>query len=430
MVTVDAENLMPDADRFSEDHEVVDVLTRRNRNLLRVNEVSQHLTSMLDEAQVMRYLLTASAEIIGAPIASLWMWDDEQRETLSCRATHPIEEKEALRNLRLKKGEGVAGWVITNRASAVTDNPYEDERFTSEFDKKTGFNTQSMLAVPLIIRDEVIGVVEILNKTREDFDSEDLAMVETLAAAAAIALENARLVMSLREKTDQLQVQNSELDAFAHTVAHDLKGPLSSIIGFADLLNIDVADMNAAEIKQATGAIAKSAYKMNDIIQEILLLSGVRRINVDYQPIDMNHVVGESLLRMDHLIREAGATVKAPSEWPIVLGHAPWVEEVWANYLSNAIKYGGRPPEIELGFDIEDEMAWFWVQDNGTGLTQAQQDTLFVPFTRLEQVDARGHGLGLSIVQRIVTKLKGTVAIDSEVDNGSRFKFSLPLTAE
>lgn len=405
-------------------------LERRNRNLHRVNQVSQQLTSLLDAGSVIAQLLQAAAEIIGAPVASFWTWEDESRQHLVCRGTFPVEAVEELRAYRLPVGQGVAGWVVGHKISAVTDNAYADRRFNSEVDRQTGFMTQSMLAVPLILRDEVIGVAEILNKQRAHFDDEDLAMVETLAAAAAIALENANLVASLREKSEQLQAQNAEIDAFAHTVAHDLKSPLSAILGYSDFLMAIDYGLDTQELARVCAVVARSATKMNSIIQEILLLSGLRKADgVTLTPVAMEDVVEEALARLDQLCSEAGAVIQRPSHWPSVRSYAPWLEEVWVNYLSNAVKYGGRPPVIALGYTEEQTRICFWVQDNGRGLTTEEQALLFRPYTRLEQTRAKGHGLGLSIVQQIIHKLGGTVAVSSEIGRGSRFSFCLPRLA-
>ena len=397
---------------------VLDILQRRNRNLRRVNEVSQKLTTMLNEEAVMGYLVEAAAQIIGTPAASLWMWEDEHLQALTCCATYPPSELNALRNYRILPDQGVAGWVVTNGVSSVTSNAYQDARFTSEIDRETGFITQSMLAVPLMIRDKVIGVIEILNKEYTHFDEEDLTMVETLAAGAAIAIENAKLVTSL-------QAQNSELDAFAHTVAHDLKHQLAKILGFSDMLHDSISYLEPDEIVQMSAVIAKGAHKMDSIIREILLLSGVRKKAVTLTTVNMAHIVDEAFHRLSHMLGENDATFIAPEKWPQVYGYAPWIEEVWVNYISNAIKYGGHPPRVELGCEVEEDRVWFWVKDNGKGLTEEEQNQLFVQFTRLTR-RAEGQGLGLSIVRRIVSKLGGEVAVDSVVGQGCVFKFSLP----
>jgi len=117
------------------------------------------------------------------------------------------------------------------------------------------------------------------------------------------------------------------------------------------------------------------------------------------------------------------------SAWPEAMGHAPWMEEVWVNYLSNGCKYGGRPPRLELGGEnLFDGQVRFWVRDNGNGVALDDLMRLFTPFTRLDQVRTRGHGLGLSIVRRIVEKLGGQVGVSSEgvPGHGSVFSFTLP----
>ena len=96
--------------------------------------------------------------------------------------------------------------------------------------------------------------------------------------------------------------------------------------------------------------------------------------------------------------------------------------------MSNALKYGGQPPRVELGAtEQEDGTVRFWVRDNGHGLTPEEQARLFTPFTRLDQVSAKGHGLGLSIVRRIVEKMGGQVGVESQVGQGSTFVFTLPM---
>jgi signal transduction histidine kinase len=142
---------------------------------------------------------------------------------------------------------------------------------------------------------------------------------------------------------------------------------------------------------------------------------------------EMSQIIGEVQRRLDYMLKEYGAELILPTSWPVALGYAPWIEEVWANYLSNAIKYGGQPPRLEVGATPQaDGMVRFWVRDNGAGLTLAEQSHLFTPFTKLNRVRAKGHGLGLSIVQRIVEKLGGQVGVESQVGQGSLFYFSLP----
>jgi signal transduction histidine kinase len=165
---------------------------------------------------------------------------------------------------------------------------------------------------------------------------------------------------------------------------------------------------------------------MRSIIDELLLLSEMRDVEVERVPLDMAQIVAAAQQRLASMIEEHGAEVVIPETWPVALGYGPWVEEVWANYLSNAIKYGGQPPYLELGaMEQGDDEVCFWVRDNGRGIPAEEQGRLFSRFTRLDRDHAEGHGLGLSIVQRIVEKLGGQVGVESEVGQGSTFTFSL-----
>jgi signal transduction histidine kinase len=226
-----------------------------------------------------------------------------------------------------------------------------------------------------------------------------------------------------------------ELDAFAHTVAHDLKNPLGLILGHADLLRADYEELSPQAVKDSLRVISQTSRKMDNIIEELMLLAGVRKMQVTPQPLNMASIVAEVLNRLTALIEESQAVLCLPDAWPRAMGYGPWVEEVWANYISNACKYGGRPPRIELGADplltLAEEsggqgMIRFWTRDNGAGLTPEQQAGLFAPFTRLDSARATGHGLGLSIVQRIVEKLGGQVGLASQVSQGNTFFFTLP----
>jgi len=233
---------------------------------------------------------------------------------------------------------------------------------------------------------------------------------------------------TLRQQAEELRARNEELDAFAYTVAHDLKNPIASMMGFASLMQNYYHKMDEEKILEYLGLITESGYKLKDIINALLLLAGVsKEKQPDSIPLDMKIMIDDSKKRASSLIEEMQAHIEYPSDFPIAMGYAPWVEEIWANYISNALKYGGRPAHITLGSDEpQDGMIRFWVRDNGRGLTDDEQGRVFTPFTRLNQVKIEGHGLGLSIVQRIAHRLGGEVDVKSVVGEGSEFSFTLP----
>lgn len=233
----------------------------------------------------------------------------------------------------------------------------------------------------------------------------------------------------LEERTRELERRNLELDAFAHTVAHGLKNPLCGISTLADLLlSEDCADHHATSLKRLK-MILLSSHKMFNLIEALLMLAGVsRQSEVQIQRLNMAEIVYQVQQRLTLMVKEYQGHILVPNQWPVAVGYAPWVEEIWFNFLSNGLKYGGQPPHLEVGADLPtDGTVRFWVKDNGKGLSSAAQQRLFTPFTRLH-TKVEGHGLGLSIVQRIVERLGGQVGVDSEVGQGSRFYFTLPET--
>jgi signal transduction histidine kinase len=172
---------------------------------------------------------------------------------------------------------------------------------------------------------------------------------------------------------------------------------------------------------------------MGSISQELLLLARVRKADVVTEPLDMASIVKRARQRLEAMVEKVQAQVVVPATWPTALGYGPWVEEVWVNYLSNAFKYGGEPPHVELGATMQaDGMARFWIRDNGPGLSLEDQERLFTPFTRLDPFKSSGHGLGLSIARRIIERLGGHVGVESDgvPGRGSVFSFTLPVAEE
>jgi PAS domain S-box-containing protein len=239
---------------------------------------------------------------------------------------------------------------------------------------------------------------------------------------------------SIRQYAVELQGRNQELDAFSHTVAHNLQHPLAVIVGFADMLRKYHTTMSPLELQEYLDKFVLHGMKMSNIIDELLLLAGVRKKDdVEIKPLEMNDIVEQVKQRLTRMVDEYSADIVSPTEWPAALGYGPWVEEVLANYVSNAIKYGGELPRVVLGATSQaDGMVRFWVRDNGLGLEPEDQQLLFKPFTQLGKEHGNGHGLGLSIVQRIISRLDGQVGVESDgiPGYGSTFYFTLPAASD
>ena len=251
--------------------------------------------------------------------------------------------------------------------------------------------------------------------------------LNTIRIFALDVTESKHLEEALRQYNNELQARNVELDAYARSVAHDIKNPLHIMLGYADMLINNYDRLSDEMIIDSLRFINKSGQKLNSIIDHLLLLSQVRSKEVVLNPLDTERIVAAARLRVAPLIDER-TVISTPAQWPCALGYEPWVEEVWANYLGNALKYGGQPGRIELGAERQPGgMVRFWIRDYGQGIAPQDQVRLFTAFYQADSTQG-GYGLGLSIVKRIVAKLGGSVAVESSgvPGEGSTFSFTLP----
>lgn len=325
--------------------------------------------------------------------------------------------------------DGLTGWVIKEKRGTVSSKEKPDPRESPTVQKRRiETNCGSILVAPVRYQSQMIGTITAINTPEERaFNLEDLALLEALAGQTAVTIENRRLLDSERARTQQLEASNQRLDTFSHMVAHDLKSPLALILGYTEFLIMDEPRDNPDVRLQR---ILNSAKKMGHIIDELLLLASIQQKQIQTSPIAMTFIVDEAISRLRLMIEEKNAQIKLPSLWPIARGYAPWVEEVWVNYISNALKYGGTPPSIELGAaELEQEQICFWVKDNGQTITLEDEARLFQKFERLDQTKATGHGLGLSIVKQIIEMLDGRVGFKRLPEQGSMFYFTLPVAS-
>ena len=218
----------------------------------------------------------------------------------------------------------------------------------------------------------------------------------------------------------------TELERFNRLLAHDLKNPLQIISAASDMLEMDIGEGN-----EDVTSIKAGVTRALEITDSLLLFAQADRQSVEPEPLDMGAIVDDVRTDLKALLESYKATMESAGDWPVVLGHRGWVRQIWTNYISNAIKYGGRPPRIQLGHAPDDKkMHRFCVVDNGKGIAPDQLSTLFREFNRLGRDDNAGHGIGLAIVRRLADRLGGHAGATSKIGEGSEFYFTLPLADE
>lgn len=410
-------------------------LDRYANGLLALYETSLEVQAQTDLQSVLSTIVQRAVELVSINSGGLFLITSD-RHTLQLAVAHHLPAELIGQSIRMN--EGLAGRVAQSGEPLIV---HDYATWDGRAQLFHNLAARRAIGLPLIVDGRVIGALVVIDTVNTgSFNDVEVRLLSLFANQAAVAIEKAqryeqaqlevverrRIEEALRQAYDELQSQTGELNAFGHTVAHDLKNPLSLIMGYAELLEQSLGSW-PLELSELAHAITLAGEKMNTIIEELMLLAGLHDVQAQMEPVgDMAHIVAEARQRLAGLIEKHRARVIVADDWPVAIGYGPWVEEVWVNYLSNAIKYGGDPPQIELGATLLDGGIRFWVRDRGPGLSPEQQAKLFIPFERLDQVQLKGHGLGLSIVRRIVEKMGGQVGVESEMGQGCRFFFTLP----
>lgn len=272
-----------------------------------------------------------------------------------------------------------------------------------------------------------------LNKHTHELEHLNFLMNEMIEQLKQQQYAQKTLQNLLQQRTDELQI-------LTNTLSTDFKKPLKAIIGYSDftLELLRKADtQNVQELLKPTSnylrKILRAGRRAEEIIDTLLLLVGFSKQKITLKSLDMNLVIQQAVQRLQAQLSEYNVNLHIAQQFPRILGYAPWLEEVWFNYLSNAIQYGGNPPVVEIGYEVQDKhTVRFWIRDNGNGLSSEMQQRLFSQFDRQSThgVYVAGQGLGLAIVQHVIYSLGGQVGVESEIGAGSLFYFTLPLAAE
>jgi light-regulated signal transduction histidine kinase (bacteriophytochrome) len=243
---------------------------------------------------------------------------------------------------------------------------------------------------------------------------------------------NTELEQRVKERTAQLHGVNKELEAFSYTVAHDLRGPLQQLRGFAELLQERVAKSLDAQTTQYLDSIKQSAWRMSGLIDGLLDFSRADRVDLVKSRVNLEQLVKEVRQELLHQTKERDIVWKL-GRLPEIYADPSMLRLAIVNLLSNAIKFsrGRTGAEIEIGSTMQENEVVVFVRDNGVGFDMKQGDKLFGVFQRLHtNHEFEGTGIGLTSVQRIIHRHGGRIWAEGRVGEGATFWFSLPRIVE
>ena len=399
--------------------------------LERMLEISRELTSTMALGPLLDKIGATAAELTDSVGSSILLRDVRSGELRFCTAAGVPPGQ--LTDIPVPIEGSIAGMVLTSGDPMIVPDAQADPRHYGQVGLQSGLEIHSLLAVPLQIKDRRIGVLEAVNKRGErGFSSEDVETLMTLAAQAAVAIDNARLVGALREAYDRLGELDRLKSDFIAIASHELRTPLSLILLYAAVLREQLEDTSGAKVE----AVQRAAMRLKSTIDTMLNLRYLETGEMELMPIHFDLRVEVERACEDYArLAEAGDLVletELPDGDVPIFADRDKVRVILDNLISNAVKFtpsGGCVRVVVRGDAEEVEVA---VIDTGVGIPSQDLPHIFDRFYQVEDALTRRHsgmGLGLSIVKGLVELHSGRVRAESAPEQGSCFVVVLPVHA-
>ncbi len=389
-------------------------------HLARLLQISQRLSSTLRLDELLSLVMDVATELTQTETASILLVDRSTGQLHFAASTRG----EVPQDIVVPLDNSIAGWVVRHSRSLILEDVQTDERFYANVDENLEFVTRSMLAVPLVTGQGVIGALEVINKQDDaDYTNQDVALMEALASQSAVAILNVHLF--------------SQNDLIAE-IMHELKTPLMAISAASELLSRP--EMPQEKQGELVGMIKKESNRLSKMTRDFLdfarLESG--RMRLRREVLDVPQVIDEviSISQTQAAARNIEIVVQVAPDLPTiasktaVIGDADRLKQVLLNLVSNATKYNRENGRILIGASCQADEVQIDVADTGPGIEPEDLEHLFERFYRIPGSEsAEGSGLGLSVAQKIVEEHNGRIEVASTVGEGTTFMIFLPVTA-
>ncbi len=380
----------------------------------RLAEISRNLASTVDLNILLDRITEAAAHVCGSEAASILLYDENEGQLYFESATN-LEEP-LMRGLIVPVEGSIAGWIVSNKQPIIIHDTQNDPRHFAQVGKATNVTTTSLLGVPLVAKDKVIGALEAINKISGQFSQDDQEILMDLGAQAAVAIENARLF------------QQSDLIA---EMVHELRTPLASLRTASHLLLRK--DVSQDQLDKVVGIIDSETTRLIDMTTSFLDLARLEsgRIPFHSELFDPTLLLEDCVTLMHDKASEKNLRLNLyiPDELPVIKGDLDKIKQAVLNLISNAINYNKPSGTITVSGHSNSGELVIAVNDTGQGIRPAEIDHLFNKFYRSQTTEksVQGTGLGLAICKKIVEAHDGRIEVQSEVGIGTTFSVYLPI---
>jgi signal transduction histidine kinase len=401
-----------------------------------LGDVSQAVSSTLDLEKVLETIVARAVQLSGTDCGVIYEYDESAQE-FNLRASHRMEEEvvEGLRAARVRLGEGATG------RAAITRTPVQipdilDQRELSGTKARpliTRLGYRSLLSVPLLREQQILGGLSVWRRQSGDFKPEVVNLLQTFATQSALAIHNARLFREIQEKGRQLELASKYKSQFLANMSHELRTPMNAVLGYTRMLLMNVYGELPEKVRDVHQRIDKSGRHLLGLINDVLDFSKIEagQLTLANNLYSLKDVVQAVVAGMQPLATEKNLplNVAVPADLPPISGDERRISQVLMNLVGNAIKFTDSG-EVRVEVTTADGSFLVSVLDTGPGIAERDQQSIFEEFRQAQSSTTQkkgGTGLGLAIAKRIVELHGGRIWVESEVGKGSRFTFSLPL---
>jgi signal transduction histidine kinase len=385
--------------------------------------IEKFMESITDFDRLLEAIIRESANALAAESASLALYDEDADELYFYVVRGKPSERDfevQLKNIRVKMGEGVAGRCADRQMPVIINDAYNDPRFDPSADRKTGFKTRSLIAVPMIYRGKLVGVVEAVNKTSADgFDRLDEKVLSVLASQAALVIENARLVQeNLR------QARAAAMGEGIAGAAHCIKNILAGVGSGEYVMQTGLKKEDLPKVEKGWEVLKRNTDLMRDLVLDMLNVAKPRE--PETEPTDVNNICSAVADLMGPRAAERGIALELTLANGI--GERPLdpkgIYRCVLNLVGNAVDACPEESGRVVLSTAADDGVTITVADNGCGISPENLEKLFDAFFSTK--GSKGTGLGLAVTQKIVEEHGGTISVQSEEEKGTTFTMRFP----